>query len=250
MYIYLIIHMKAPAVISVFLICSMTAFSQAGINPQSTSQEFATMVQRHSSTSTIQSFSSGQMDGSQFFLPEWQRGEVVMNDNEVFSSGLLFIYDKVRQELFIRQKDSSFLLQANKDDINRFNLRADGRQYNFVNSARFSESRPAVYYQVLVEDSAGLSFFKFTKANFEAADRTDMMKMREGAVLDAYVDKITYYIVKGRSEPKPVQLKMKSVKQVMGELGVDTEAYIKSHPGSVNEDWLAEMVRQLNQSGH
>jgi hypothetical protein len=242
--------MKATGIIVVFVFYSMITFSQAGTNPLSTNQEFATMVAHHSSTSSIQSFSSGQVDGSQFFLPEWQRGEVVMNDNEVFSSELLFIYDKVRQELFIRQKDSSFLIQGSKEDIYRFSLRVDGRHYNFINSARFSETRPEVYYEVLVEDSAGLSFLKYTKASFVAADKTDMMKMREGAVSDAYVDKITYYIVKGKNEPKPVQLKMKSVKQVMSELGVNPDDYIKSHPGSANEEWLAEMVRQLNQAGH
>jgi hypothetical protein len=242
--------MKSAGILMVFVLHSINVFPQAGTNPLSTNQEFATMVARHSSTSSIQSFSSGQVDGSQFFLPEWQRGEVVMNDNEVFSADLLFIYDKVRQELFIRQKDSSFLIQGNKEDINRFNLRADGRQYNFVNSARFSETKPEVYYEVLVEDSAGLTFLKYTKASFVVADKTDMMKMREGAVSDAFVDKITYYVVKGRSEPKPVLLKTKSVKQVMNELSVNPDAYIKAHPGAVNEDWLAGLVRHLNETGH
>src|ERR1700712_5746235 len=66
---------------------------------------------------------SDGVDGSQFFLAGWKDGEVALTDQEVFNTGFVFAYDKVRQELFIRQKDSALVLLGNKDQIRSFTLK-------------------------------------------------------------------------------------------------------------------------------
>jgi len=73
-----------------------------------------------------------------------------------------------------------------------------------------------------------------------------MMKVKEGDVNDSFVDKCTYYIVKENGILRPVELKNKSVKKVFSELNVPYEKYLNDHYQPVNEEYLIEMVKQLN----
>jgi hypothetical protein len=222
-------------------------FCQNSANPVSIHQEFATMATTHENSSSLQTFSTNQVDGSQFFLPDWQKGELALDNNEVFNKDIFFAYDKVRQELFMHLKDSTAILLGDKDRIKSFSLKTDTRQYNFITSARYSDARPLVFYQLLVDDSAKLTLLKYTSASFVHADKTDMMQMKEGNIYDAYVDKYTYYVVKGNVNPQPVALKLKSIKQVLSEMGINADKYIHEHSGAVNEDYLIGLVKTLNQ---
>ena len=222
-------------------------FCQNSATSVSIHQEFATMATIHDNSSSLQTFSTNQVEGSQFFLPEWQKGELALDNNEIFNTNIYFAYDKVRQELFIRQKDSTTILLGDKDRIKSFSLKTDTKQYNFITSTRFTDAKPVVFYQLLVDDSAKLTLLKYTSASFVHADRTDMMQMKEGNIYDAYVDKYTYYIVKGNVNPQPVALKLKSIKEVLSDLGLNANKYIHDHYGPVNEDYLIELVKSLNQ---
>jgi hypothetical protein len=241
--------MKYKMILTAFFFSSTGAFSQAASNTIAMGNEFA-MLAAHggsaTSFSTFQSYSSSQVEGSQFFLPDWGKGEIVLNNKEVFNSGILLAYDKVRQELFIKQKDAPDILLGTKEDINTFSLKDAGKEYNFVNSAVYSKVKPEVYYQVLVVDSSKLTLLKYTKGTFVKADKTDMMKQKEGDVYDAFVDKVTYFISKGKAEPLPLQLKTKSLKKAFTDLSINTDKYINDHPGAIDEDYLVSMVTELN----
>ena len=202
-----------------FLLVSIFSFIYGAGQPATTSnamsQEFIALTKMGGGGVTaFQSYSSNQVDGSQFFLPDWHKGEVVTNNKDVFNQGFQFVYDKVRQELFIRQKDSALILTGNKEDIKFFKLKNAGNEYLFVNSAMYTDTKPVFFYQVLVSDSSRFTLLKYNKTKFVKADRTDMMKERDGNVYDAFVDENTYYIVKGKSGPEPVQLKTKAVRKV------------------------------------
>jgi hypothetical protein len=190
---------------------------------------------------------SGDVRGTQFFLPDWSKGEVITIRKEVYGDDLQFVYDKVRQELFVRKKDAEPILLANKDEIKSFSLSDENRaQYNFVNSKYFSDERPEVFYQVLVYDSSKLSLFKYTKTSFVRGNPNDMMKQKEGAIYDEFVDKIIYYLEMGKGELKTIQLKSKSIRKVLDELHINADAYLNSHPERPDEKYLTEMIRSLN----
>ena len=105
------------------LITASTAFSQTNSN---VNQEFTTLSKYGvGGTTAFQSFKSTQIDGNQFFLPDWEKGEVTTTSKETFAKNLLFVYDKVRQELFIKQRDSSLVLLGNKPDIISFNVKRE-----------------------------------------------------------------------------------------------------------------------------
>jgi hypothetical protein len=244
--------MKYSFFLSILFFISNSIFCQE-TNNLSMSQELSAMSKQpqlaHTMTSSaFQSYASNQVNGSQFFIANWRPGEVILMDKESFKEGLMFSYDKVRQELFIRLKDSAAILQGIKEQIYSFSLvGADGKKYHFVNSSLFTNETPEFFYQVLVYDSSRLSLLKYTKTTFVKADMTDIMKVKEGDIYDSFVDNYTYYIVKEHGVPQIVQLKSKSLKKVFADLKIDPQKYMNDHPGSIDEDYLIDMIIQLNQ---
>jgi hypothetical protein len=242
--------MKPIIIFPVLLFSSATLFAQ--VTNVAMGQEFAELAahQGYASNgfSAYQTYTSSQINGSQFFLSDWSKGEVITIRKEVFNEDLQFIYDKVRQEIFIRKKDSALILLANKDEIQSFSLKDDkGNQFHFVNSKLFTDERPEVFYQVLVYDSSKLSLLKYIKTTFVKADYHDMMKVKEGEIYDAFVDKYIYYLLKADGTLQPVELKTKAVKKVFTDLHINYEAYMHNHYGAVNEEYLIDMVKELNQ---
>lgn len=241
-----ILLMKYYVLLLAIFLSAKTSISQTSTSV-SMSHEFSSLAKTGvGGTSAFQTYSSTQVDGSQFFLPDWQKGEVVTNNKEIFNNGLLFIYDKVRQELFIRKKDSSLILLGNKEDIKSFTLKDGDKEFYFVNSVAYTRVNPEVFYQVLVDNSSKLTLLKYIKTSFVKADQTDMMKQRQGDVYDAYVDKYTYYIVNEKGEMQSIQLKSKSFKKVLGDQNNNYGTYMNNHPEPINEEYLINMVKQLN----
>lgn len=241
--------MKNKISLIILLFCTANVFSQAGTNSVAMGNEFA-MLAAHggspTSFSTFQSYSNNQVEGTQFFLPDWRNGEIVLNNKEVFNKGIFLAYDKVRQELFIKQQDASDILLGTKDDINSFSLMDAGKKYNFVNSSVYSKVKPYVFYQVLVADPSKLSLLKYTKGTFVKADKTDMMKQKEGDIYDSFIDKVTYFISRENCELGQLQLKTKALKKTFTDLNINIDRYINEHPGSVDEDYLISLVMELN----
>ena len=241
--------MKNKIILGILLFSSISALPQAGTSTTGMTNEFA-MLAAHggspTSFATFQTYSNNQVEGTQFFISDWRKGEIVMNNKEIFNSGIQLAYDKVRQELFIKQEGTPDVLLGTKEDINSFSLMDAGNKYNFVNSSVYSKIKPDVFYQVLIADPSKLTLLKYTKGTFVKADKTDMMKQREGEIYDAFVDKITYYVSKGNGEPRELQLKTKALKKTFSELNINIDKYISDHPGSIDEDYLVSMVTELN----
>jgi hypothetical protein len=245
-------HMRYHILLFSAFLASTVVFAQNSVNGVAMGQEFKELSAQASIPSyhgnpALQSYASSEVNGSQFFIPGWVNGEVITKRKDVYNSGLQFLYDKVRQQLFVRQKDSSLIVQTNIDEIQSFSLTDEkGQLYNFVNSSLFSNERPEVFYQLLVFDSARLTLLKYTKTNFVKADPTDMMKQREGNVYDAFVDKYTYYLVWQKGPLNPVQLKTKSVEKAFANMHLNPDAYLKEHYQPVDEDFLIAMTKQFN----
>jgi hypothetical protein len=243
--------MRFPIYFGLLYLSASGAYAQNGTTGVAMGQEFSELA-AHGGLSgkgfaAFQSYSSTDVRGSQFFFPDWTSGELVTKRKEVFNTGLQFLYDKVRQQLFVRQTDSSLILLSNRDEIQSFSLRdGNNHQYNFVNSSLFSDERPEVFYQVLVYDSAKLTLLKYIKTTFEKADPQDLMKQNAGEVYDAFVDKNLYYLVWKNGLLNPVQLKTKSVKKVFADIHLDAESYLKEHYQPVDEDFLIEMANHFN----
>jgi hypothetical protein len=244
--------MRTNIILPAFIFSTTALYSQSGTTAVAMGQEFAELAAHGGLNgkgfAAFQTYKSDHIKGSQFFLPDWSKGEVVTVRNEIYYESLQFIYDKVRQELFVRKKDSTLILLTNKDEVKSFSLKNDqNEQFNFINSKFYTEDRPEVFYQILVYDSARLSLFKHIRTTLEKADMRDMLKVKEGDIDDAFVDKNTYYLLKPKSALIPVQFKTKNLKKSFEELGINIEPYLKDHPQSIiDEDYLIGMVKALN----
>ena|SRR5437764_14437477 len=82
--------MKNKIILVILLFFCSYAFPQAATNSIGMSNEFA-MLAAHggspTSFSTFQTYSNNQVEGTQFFVSDWRKGEIVMNNKEVFNSG-------------------------------------------------------------------------------------------------------------------------------------------------------------------
>ena len=241
--------MKNKINLVILLFCTVNAFFFFLSNSIAISNEFA-MLAAHGGTgtsfSTFQTYSSNQVSGSQFFLPDWSKGEIALNSKEVFNNGILLAYDKVRQELFIKQQNAPDILLGTKEEINTFSLWDAGKEYHFINSSAYSNVKPEVFYQVLVSDPKKLTLLKYTKGTFVKADKNDMMKQKDGDIYDSFVDKVTYYVSRENGELQLLQLKTKALKKTFTDLNINIDHYVNEHPGSVDEDYLVSLVMELN----
>ena len=120
---------------------SIVGFTMAqdsnAIGMQNELSQMAKFSTRQTGFESIQSYSSNKVIGSQFYFPSWCIGTVTTSNNEVINNPKYqFIFDKVRQLLFIKQKDTSAILLAEMDHISTFTLISD-KPHLFENGAQF-----------------------------------------------------------------------------------------------------------------
>src|SRR5487761_2008614 len=100
--------MKIIPLLTLSLLAGIPGFSQIE-NAQMGAEfkEVATNAGRQ--IQGIQTYSSGKVKGCQFFYPTWTSGSITTKNNQVISKNYTFLYDKVRQDVFIKWKDSSVI---------------------------------------------------------------------------------------------------------------------------------------------
>jgi hypothetical protein len=235
--------MKKIIFVPVLLFLSTAIFSQ--VESAQIAGEFK-QVLSNGGTNGIQTYSTGEVKGSQFFVPNWTTGSVTTKNNQVISKNYLFLYDKVRQQLFIKPADSSVILTADKDQVSGFTL--DGDQvYNFVAASTYDPSDNTNFFEALTSNSKGYSLLKLIKANFVKADQTDILRMRDGDIYDKFVDDISYYISFNNGLPKKITFKKKDIEKAFPELKSKITGYFDQHGNqSVNESFVTNLVKSFN----
>src|SRR5258708_4777279 len=93
------------------------AFSQISSVGMTNEFKEITGMGRIQSGEGLQTYNSGNVKGSQFFNETWSMGSVTGANKAVISNNYLFLYDKVRQELFIRPKDTDLIVLVDKNQI-------------------------------------------------------------------------------------------------------------------------------------
>ena len=99
----------------------------------------------------MQTYSSGEIKGSQFFYPGWANGSVTTIKNEVISNNYQFLFDRVRHELFIVYKTGKTppkeVLQAEKNQVKTFSIITD-KEHVFVPGSTYGTQHPDEFYEV------------------------------------------------------------------------------------------------------
>jgi hypothetical protein len=228
--------MKKIIVLPVLLFLNTAIFPQ--VKPGHFASEFMQVG--------MPTYSTGEINASQFFVPDWTTGSVTTKSNQVISKSYLFLYDKVRQQLFIKPANSSVALTCGKDQISSFTLNGD-KVYNFVSASTYDPSDKTNFFEVLSSNSKGYSLLKLVKADLVQADQTDILRMKDGDTSDKFVDDISYYISYDSGIPKKITFKEKSIANAFPALTKKVTAYFDQHGGQGgNENFLIQAVKSFN----
>jgi hypothetical protein len=238
--------MKSIIIISASLLLFSSAYSQVeNAEMGADFKEISKFGSRASGFEGFNTYHSGNVEGSQFYFPNWSAGAVITLTNEKIGKNFLFLYDKVRQELFIKMKDSSTVLLADKTQISSFILNTDGT-HTFVPSATYDPSHPGNFFEVLVKSEKGYTLLKFVKTKFVKADERDIEKQRLGEVNDSFQDQITYYIY-NNATLQPVALRERNIEKALAPVKDKVSGYFSQHSyQTLDQSLLINLVESLN----
>jgi hypothetical protein len=195
----------------------------------------------------IQTYSSGIVNGSQFFSPSWSIGAVTTTANETFGKGYFFLFDKLRQELFMKPKDSSVILLVDKNQIKSFMLNTD-RDHFFVASAHYNWPEQGIFFEVLTKIDKGFTLLKMTKTKFVKGDERDIEKQSLGEIYDSFIDGVTYYFSQNSGRPQSIGLKEKSIERALEQKNNRANLYFATHNKEhIDEEFLINIFEFINQ---
>lgn len=258
--------MKKITVTPLLLLLPFFAFCQAtDMSIQNDFKEMSSYGRIQTGYEGIQTYSSGNVKGSQFFNEGWCTGSVTTVSNETISN-YLFMYDKMNQQLYIKQKDANadstsyqltrgtqsfirpektdVIVIAQKEQIVSFTINTD-KPHVFIQAATFDSSLKGNFLEVLIQ-SNNYSLFKLTKTAFEKFDSHDMIKMKNGDFADEFVDHIDYFIYHNNRLEK-VKLNENSIRKVLKDQRDKLDNFFDQHANDeVDEQLLVSLINDLN----
>jgi len=203
---------------------------------------------RQSGFEGLQSFSSREVKGSQFYFPAWTDGSLITASGEIMANNFLFLYDKVRQVLFMKPKDSTIVLRADKDKISGFNLVQNG-MHHFEVASGYNPGDKTNFYEVLVKNDSGYTLLKLVKTKFikfDPSSSSNITKVREGEMYDEFQDDVTYYVSYKHSSPTPIKPTINSIKKVLATEKSKVADFINANSNTEkNEDFLMRLIAFL-----
>lgn len=231
---------------------SITVFSQA--TTVGMGQEFKQLsgeIGTNIGYEGIQTYSSNIVKGSQFFYPGWENGSVTTTDNQIINNNYLFLFDKVRQLLFIKEvakessEDPRDILAVDQSKVFLFTLNTD-KPHNFVKAALYDSSLAGKFFEILIQNE-NYSLFKLTETKFQKADKQDMVAVKNGELSDAFVDHNSYYVYHNHQLQKVV-LRENSIRKILKDDKTKVNDYFNVNQSNeeINEDFLVGLVNALN----
>lgn len=192
----------------------------------------------------LQTYNSGNVNGNQFSTDSWSLGSVTTTDKQVISN-YLFLYDKVRQELFLKAKDTDLVVLADKNQIISFTINSD-KPHTYYHAELYDQEQAGSFFELLVQNNK-YTLLKLTKTTFEKANPNDMEKVKQGIFNDAFIDHTTYYIYSNNKAEK-VALNQHALNKILKESRTKTDEFFTLHQNDeVNEKLLISLINYLNE---
>ena len=141
--------------------------------------------------------------------------------------------------------DEKNVIAVDRSSISSFSLSDGHEDYHFE---RVDVINPQAFLQVLEKKNNGYILYKLTVTKFEKADYHTDGLMESGKSYDEYSDQYKYFVVLPDNKGyKTVVLKGKVIKEAFDDNPKFNEFYSSRKNAAVNESYLIEVVRFLNQ---
>ncbi|HVU97891.1 MAG TPA: hypothetical protein VHE34_21855 [Puia sp.] len=178
--------------------------------------------------------------GSRLLFDPWTRGFVIGVYDTVLKDPNLFLnYDKITHNLYLTF-DGKTIVKVETGQARELHFVEDGIQTVLT---RVDGIDPDVFFQRLSDSAGGSHYvlYRLLKTQFRRADYHTDGLVSYGNNYDEYVDSYEYFIVMpGGREFAPVELKSRSLRQV---LGPRAAANCKK---KIDEASLVDVVNRLN----
>lgn len=222
--------------------------SSAQDNTLGMRQEFQNITgfgQRQTGFEGIQTYSNHQVTGSPYFTDNWARGSVTSIINQTISNGYVFLYDKVKQDLFFKAADSNISFVADKNQVKTFTISTD-KAHVFFPASQYDPALKDNFIEVIVQNDK-YSLLKITRTTFEKSNPNDMIKMKQGDFSDRYVDHVTYYIYHNKELKKLTALKEGSLRRLLKDESAKVDAFFNRYENNeLDEELLITLINSLN----
>lgn len=227
-------------------VCLIQSFAQS--SSVSISNDFKMMSGYTSGTSNgydvIPTYNPSEIKGNPYFSEDWLKGSVITTDNQAFSSGLLFMYNKYNNELYYKKFNSDTTLKIDLSRVNSFTLIKDAL-HNFMRADYFDKKYAGEFFETLVFDNKKYAFLKLNKTILQDPPYSEVAQVAGGNRAKTFVEKNTYFIYVNKTLTE-VDLKKKSFEKILSS-DAAYQKYIKDNGGSFNESYIIEMFTTLNE---
>ena len=196
--------------------------------------------------SGITTFNNSDVKGARYLFDTWTNGNVTDIKNNIYSSNYTFNFDKINQDVYAKYTGSANIsVVLDKSQIKRFTIGS----FNFINASLVDPKVKDGFYNILIEDSAKVSLYKFTTTKFIKANPNDMMNIRTGNFGSEYKDENKYFISVNKGELKKVTLSESSIKKALKNQSDKVDNYFSLHSSSseLDENFLIGLIRNINQ---
>lgn len=181
-----------------------------------------------------------------YFSKDWVKGSVTTTDNQTYSEGLVFKFDKVNRQLYFKKIDSETIMQAEMSKVSLFSLITD-KQYIFIKGDLLSNQHKGEIFEILVLDEKKFSLLKYILSVYQQPmENSAAQAMTQTKTTGKYVDVPVYYIY-NNSSLQQVDLKKKSFLKALNPDELKAQSYIQSHNGNFNEVYAINLLNYINQ---
>jgi hypothetical protein len=182
--------------------------------------------------------------GSRYLLKTYAMGLIVDNAGNIVNDSLRRLnYDKIDGQLMIAQ-DAKNYLEVDKDKVIAFALKTPDTAFVFLNVPVLSKTN----YFLLIANGPKYSVYKSIRTKFVKANYRSTGLVESGNNYDEYVDKETYFFIKGKDSAGVLELKKKSIKEVFAAEKPKLDDFFAHHKyDDIDDAFLKKLIDYLNQ---
>src|SRR2546423_4006835 len=226
--------------------CTLIAFPLFGqVSTVGMKNEFTQLSKlgRLQGAEGLQTYSTGNIKGSRYFLPDWTMGELISSSDQVLSDPYLFLYDKQNQNLYFKSKDSSLIYLVDKSQVEIFQI----ANHQFIPGTKINGADENSFYELIAGNKTGYALYKLTKTKFVKSNNTDLEKIKMGDFEDEYKDEISFYLASKDQPLKKITFSEKKFLQYMPGQTQKIIDYFREHSGEkVDKQFASRLIDYLN----